>query len=314
MLELIKKFQDRGILGINQRNSELIMKYNPRSKFPLVDDKLLTKELSIKASVPVPDLYKVVRIQHEVQELGTTLSQYNDFVIKPSRGSGGEGIVVIANKAKTGWRKTDGSVVSTTELVDHVTRILSGVFSLGGQPDKALIEYRVRFDPVFEHVSYFGVPDIRIIVLLGVPIMAMLRLPTRGSGGKANLHQGAIGAGVSITNGETNFAVWKNRGISEHPDTGYELRGLKVPHWETLLLMAARTYELTGLGYQGVDFVLDKDKGPLLLEMNARPGLAIQIANNTGLLNRVKKVEEAHKAGSLGTAHERVEKALSWFA
>ncbi|MCA1480890.1 sugar-transfer associated ATP-grasp domain-containing protein, partial [Bradyrhizobium sp. NBAIM08] len=59
-----------------------------------------------------------------------------------------------------------------------------------------------------------------------------------------------------------------------------------------LLLIAARASEMSGLGYVGVDLVLDKFLGPLILELNARPGLAIQIANGNGLLHRLKKVED----------------------
>ena len=69
--------------------------------------------------------------------------------------------------------------------------------------DYAIIEKRVVVDPVFEEVSYEGIPDIRIISLLGYPAMAMVRLPTRLSGGKANLHQGAIGVGVNLATGKT---------------------------------------------------------------------------------------------------------------
>ena len=148
----------------------------------------------------------------------------------------------------------------------------------------------MRFDPVFETISYLGVPDIRVIVFLGVPVMSMVRLPTRISGGKANLHQGAIGAGIA--SGTTLTAVWRNNIITEHPDTGNPVTGVRIPHWDTLIHIAARCYELTGLGYIGVDLVLDKDKGPLILELNARPGLSIQIANCSGLLPRLKLVEQ----------------------
>ena len=41
--------------------------------------------------------------------------------------------------------------------------------------------------------------------------------------------------------------------------------------------------DLAPLGYLGVDIVLDRELGPMMLELNARPGLAIQIANNQGL-------------------------------
>ena len=137
-------------------------------------------------------------------------------------------------------------------------------------------------------------PDIRIIVFLGVPVMSMVRLPTRMSDGKANLHQGALGAGIDIATGETLTAVWGTEIVTKHPDTDKPVTGLVIPNWDSLLALAARCYEMTGLGYQGVDIVLDKDKGPLILELNARPGLNIQIANNAGLLGRLALVEQHH--------------------
>jgi predicted ATP-grasp superfamily ATP-dependent carboligase len=46
---------------------------------------------------------------------------------------------------------------------------------------------------------------------------------------------------------------------------------------------------VTGLGYLGVDIVLDRDKGPMLLELNARPGISIQNANRFGLRDRLRQ-------------------------
>jgi len=40
--------------------------------------------------------------------------------------------------------------------------------------------------------------------------------------------------------------------------------------------------------------VIDADRGPLILEMNARPGLNIQIANCTGLAKRIARIEEIY--------------------
>ena len=281
-----------GVLGINQRNAEYTLSYNPRHLYPLVDDKLRTKEIALKADLAVPELYGVVETEYQVRHLDNLLKSYSDFAIKPSRGSGGEGILVVSGRTKELYRKIDGMLLSSDEIGYHLFNIISGMYSLGGQPDKALIEYRVRFDPVFETISYLGVPDIRVIVFLGVPVMSMVRLPTRISGGKANLHQGAIGAGINIASGTTLTAVWRNNIITEHPDTGNPVTGVRIPHWDTLIHIAARCYELTGLGYIGVDLVLDKDKGPLILELNARPGLSIQIANCSGLLPRLKLVEQ----------------------
>jgi alpha-L-glutamate ligase-like protein len=193
----------------------------------------------------------------------------------------------------------------------HISRILTGVYSLGGHPDNALIERRVRFDPIFEGVSYLGVPDIRIIVFLGVPVMAMVRLPTRESDGKANLHQGAVGSGIDFATGMTLHGVWHNRLVEEHPDTGNPVPGIRIPRWMELLNIASRCYELTGLGYIGVDIVLDRDDGPLLLELNARPGLNIQMANRTGLLPRLQAIEQY--GGGLKSIEERVAFAVERF-
>jgi len=168
---------------------------------------------------------------------------------------------------------------------------LGGQFSLGGQPDQVLVEYRVKFDPVFDKVSYLGVPDVRIIVFKGVPVMAMIRLPTRSSDGKANLHMGGVGVGIDLRTGVTTNAVVGTSPVIEHPDTGASVVGLNIPHWATMLEIASRCYEITGLGYLGVDLVLDAALGPLILEMNARPGLNIQIANARGLLPRLTYLE-----------------------
>jgi len=292
MFRLARRLADLGIMGINRRNAEFTLAHNPRRYYPLVDDKLRTKELAVAAGIPVPELYGVVQSEYQVRYLPLWLKDREDFVIKPAHGSGGEGILVIAGRAHTNFRTVAGLLMTPEELNHHVFNILGGLYSLGGQTDAALMEYRVRFDPVFDHICYQGVPDVRIIVFLGVPVMAMLRLPTRASGGKANLHQGAIGVGIDLATGATLKGVSRQGIVSEHPDTGNSIRGLAIPHWETLLTIAARAYELTGLGYLGVDLVLDQDLGPLLLELNARPGLAIQIANAAGLIHRTNLVEQ----------------------
>ncbi|MBI3043280.1 MAG: alpha-L-glutamate ligase-like protein [Betaproteobacteria bacterium] len=307
-----ERLRRNGVMGINQRNGDYTLIYNSRARYPLVDDKILTKELAARAGVAVPELYGVVEIQREVRHLPQLLERHRDFVVKPARGSQGDGIIVVTWHSRALYRVADGSTLDEEELCFHVSNVLSGIYSLGGQIDKALIEYRVNFDPVFEAITYRGVPDVRIIVLLGVPVMAMVRLPTRLSGGKANLHQGAIGTGVDMATGKTLNAVWRSAVVTEHPDTGNPVAGIQIPKWDTLLDMAARSYELTGLGYQGIDIVLDRDKGPLILELNARPGLAIQIANQAGLRTRLEAVTR-HRA-ELTTVADRVAFAKRRFA
>ncbi len=295
LLRIARGMRANGVMGINERNAEYTLVYNPRNRYPMVDDKLLTKQLAETAGVAVPPLYGVIEIQYEVLGLAGVLAPYPDFVVKPCRGSQGDGIVVVTGRSRNQYEIADGSYMNDDDLAFHVSNILSGIFSLGGQPDKALIEYRVSFDPVFEHVTFRGVPDVRIIVFLGVPVMAMVRLPTRMSRGKANLHQGAVGTGVDMATGMTTSAVWKGQLVDEHPDTANPVAGVAIPNWERLLEIASRSYELTGLGYQGIDIVLDSVRGPLVLELNARPGLAIQLANRCGLGKRLDAVRADHR-------------------
>jgi alpha-L-glutamate ligase-like protein len=311
MFGLARQLAAIGVLGLNHRNAGYTLWHNPRKLYPLVDDKLRTKQLALRAGIAVPELYGVVEGEYQLRNLPGMLKQYSDFVIKPAYGSGGDGILVISGRSKDLYRKPDGLLISQEELNHHVANIMSGLYSLGGQPDKALIEYRVQIDPLFEAISYQGVPDIRVIVFLGVPVMSMVRLPTRMSGGRANLHQGALGAGIDLATGMTLTAVWRNDIVTEHPDTGDPVTGLRIPGWDELLRLAANCYQLSGLGYQGVDIVLDKDKGALILELNARPGLNIQIANRAGLLPRLNVVERSHR--SLHGVEERVAFARTYF-
>lgn len=286
-----KKLRSFGIIGMNQRNFGLILRYNPRHLFPLVDDKLKTKLLAQKAGISVPQLLGTVHYQHDVKQLKELLRPYDQFVIKPVKGSGGKGILVITRHDHHLYFKPSGDALQLADIERHVSNILSGLHSLGGKPDSVMIESLIQLDPVFSDYSYQGIPDIRIIVFRGYPIMAMLRLTTHASDGKANLHQGAVGVGIDIGTGRALHAVQFGRTVLHHPDTRKTFSDLVIPHWDKLLQLAAACYDMTGLGYLGADLVLDRDQGPMIIELNARPGLAIQVANYAGLAPRVAIIE-----------------------
>jgi alpha-L-glutamate ligase-like protein len=309
MFGIATKLREAGVLGLNERNAEFIMRLNPRRLYPRVDDKALTKELALEAGMPVPDLYGIIDNQGDIRRFAEIVADYDSFVVKPAQGSGGEGILVITGRSKRkrdSFRLSSGVLITEDEIAHHISNIVSGQYSLSGTLDKAMIEYCVHFDPIFAEVSYQGVPDIRVIVYRGYPAMAMVRLPTRASDGKANLHQGAVGAGVDIALGVTLTGVLKNDLVDEHPDTGALIAGLEIPQWDFILESAARGYEVTGLGYLGVDMVIDADRGPLILEMNARPGLNIQIANGTGLSNRISRIEEIYESDAAPAERARI--------
>jgi len=303
----------RGVMGMNQRNFSYISRYNDRKLYPNVDDKLKTKVLAIDYGIAVPDLLGVVKYQHDVKSVFDILDKHQGFCIKPAKGSGGKGILVILESNEKGYKKASGDYVSRDDVIRHISNILAGLFSLGGVTDVAVIEALIEFDPVFDGLSHEGVPDIRMIVFQGYPVMSMLRLATHASDGKANLHQGAIGVGLSIDQGSTRSAVQFDRLVTEHPDTGKALSDINIVGWRRLLELSSSCYEMSGLGYLGVDIVLDKIRGPLVLELNARPGLAIQMANSLGLLPRLKAIEALADKRHVPNVDERVEYAIQNF-
>ncbi|MCX5917813.1 MAG: alpha-L-glutamate ligase-like protein [Deltaproteobacteria bacterium] len=312
ILESFRRLKQAGVLGMNGRNADYIMRCNPRSSFPLVDDKVLTKKLAESFQIPTPVLYCVVDRYGDVSGFQEALRGICQFAVKPARGSGGSGIVLIRDCTEKGYVTQSGELISPQNLFYHISDILSGIYSLSGLEDRAIVEALIHPDPVFDAVSYQGVPDIRIVVYRGVPVMSMVRLPTKASDGKANLHRGAIGAGIELNQGTTITAVHRSTVVENHPDTGNPVSGIQVPYWEKMLWIAARSFEMTGLGYIGVDLVIDRDRGPLLLELNARPGLAIQLANRKGLKERLDRIDQA-PAEIFAPAEARVQWARETF-
>jgi alpha-L-glutamate ligase-like protein len=281
----------RDVLGMNRRNASYVLASNPRRHYPRVDDKLATKRICQRQGIPVPQTFAVIERQGDVRRFADLIGDHQEFVVKPTGGSEGRGIVVIVQRQGEALVTVGDEKLSMADLRYHLSAVLAGLYSLGGQPDRAVVEQRIVRHPAFETIAVGGTPDLRIVLYRGVPAMAMVRLPTRASRGRANLHQGAVGAGVRLQDGETFGGVCNLRAVHLHPDTGQPIAGLKIPHWEALLRAAMKLTDSLEMGYVGVDFVLDATDGPVVLEANARPGLAIQLANGTGLLRRLQLID-----------------------
>ena len=282
----------RSMLGINRRNSDLIARYNPRNQFQVVDHKLKTKAALSPRQIPVVETLMVYRLQRDVSRFAGQSHAWDEFVIKPAQGAGGEGVLIVTGRNKGGFVLSDDRRVPARELESHLADILGGVFSLNQRYDEALVERRVHAHPALAPLSFRGLPDIRILVFRGVPVMAMLRVATQASRGRANLHLGGIGVGIDLTAGVTTYALAGRRWITRHPDTQVLLGGLTIPHWDELLAIAARCADAVALGYVGVDLTIDVSHGPCVLELNARPGLSIQLANRRGLRPLITAVEQ----------------------
>ena len=303
MKELPKMNKRREVLGLNRRNEEYIRPFNPSSAKKLADDKILTKKILARNGIQTPEVYKIIRSRQQLNHLDWD-SLPKSFVIKPNKGTGGSGILVFygKKKGKDEWIRPNDKTMSKKDMLLHIENILEGRFSMGGRKDCAIIEERIQNDPLLKKYSYRGVPDIRIIVFNKVPVMAMLRLPTKRSDGKANLHAGAICTGIDIESGITTYSMIGNYSslLSDTYDLidstldlkeNLPLSGIQIPNWDEILNIAVKCQVVSKLGFAGVDIALDAEKGPMVFELNARPGLGIQVANQAGLRWRLERVK-----------------------
>lgn len=292
----------RKILGINSRNLTYIRKLNPPKYKYIADDKLLTKKILERNKIRTPELFKIIRTKEQLEYINWAALP-KSFVIKPNRGTHGSGIIVFygKKKGKLAWITPNMEVIDVGTIKQHIMDIIDGKFSIDGRRDIAFFEERVSNHAILKPYAYRGIPDIRVIVYNSFPIMAMLRLPTRESRGTANLHAGGIGVGIDIGSGVTTTAIHR-KGFDLIGDR-YNLieetidepkltfKGLKIPYWDKILELAIKSQQISKLGFVGVDIVIDKEKGPMILELNARPGLAIQLANQEGMLERITQVK-----------------------
>jgi alpha-L-glutamate ligase-like protein/uncharacterized protein (TIGR02421 family) len=282
-------FNDKGILGLNARNLLYIRPYNTKKTIKLADDKLKTKKFLSARGIPVPKLYAVIKSKEELEKFDFG-SLPNTFIIKPNHGFGGEGIIPIIGKHENLLITSSGKKLTKEFLLDHISDILDGRYSISNVGDSAFFEQLIISHDALANYSYRGLPDIRVVVHNLIPVMAMLRLPTKESEGKANLHLGAVGVGIDIAKGETTHISYKNRIIEEIPGIG-PIKGLKIPYWDDILMIASKCQLITNLGYMAADISIDKTSGPVLLEINARAGLGVQIANLAPLKRRLQRIE-----------------------
>ncbi len=281
----------KDILGMNARNLLYIRPSNPRKSIRLADDKLATKEALRASGLPVPKTYGIIRSRKDIDKFKWGKLP-NHFVLKPNRGLGGEGIIVFKKRFRNGnLLRINGIKMTHRELIVHLNDILDGHYSMSGVPDIAFFEEKLSAHKAFWPYIPEGVPDIRVIVYNSVPVMAETRLPTKTSQGKANLHLGAIGAGIDIATGVTTEAVMWGQVTEKTPDTKMKISGFHIPFWDEILKIAIEAQRVSGIGFLGADIVVDQKQGPMILELNARPGLAIQVANLAPLRYRLERIE-----------------------
>lgn len=280
------------ILGMNARYR--YTKMNPASARQYGFSKLKTKELLQQHAIPTAQVYFVFKNSKDLETVNwATLP--TPFVIKPASGSAGKGVWIIKKKTpdKLEWCNQDDELLTEDDLNLHVHNILDGEFSTWGTEHQAIVEEMITAHPSIAKYAYQGTPDIRVIVFNSVPVMAMTRLPTQESEGKANLDKGAIGLGIDIATGITTYGLrGKSEMISHFPNSKKKVNGILIPMWNQALEIAVRAANAAGYVFMGADMFIHAEKGPMIVELNGFPGLSIQLANHAGLKQRLDRVED----------------------
>ena len=289
------KFFERAnqILGMNARNLEYVSRHNSLADKKFADDKIFTKNFLSSRGIGVAKLFHVIKKHAQVTP--EFLNSLPDaFVLKPNRGFGGGGIYVFVAKKKGKWITPAGEKFVAEDIYRHCIEILDGKYSISGVRDSVIFEEVLAAHSSFRKLTEVGLPDVRVIVFNRVPVLAMLRVPTEESDGKANMELGAYGMGIDLSTGKTTGAAYHSQFLKKLPN-GETTVGFEIPFWDEILLSAARIQHTTGIGFLGCDFVVTLS-GVKVLEVNARPGLKIQVANKTPLKPRLKKVSDLNIA------------------
>jgi alpha-L-glutamate ligase-like protein len=268
-------------MGINERNATLIYPHNQRKHYKLADDKVLSKNILHKHNIPCAETYAVIEKIGGIQKGWEEVQKYQKIAIKPANGSGGGGIKILKKDRSGNWISSS-KIVANEDVFLHMANIIMGHYSLGSY-DRVLIEECIEPHSFFHEIYPIGVPDFRVILLKEQPLMAMLRVPTNKSDGKANLHQGGLGIGIDMKTGRLMEAYDGEQYFENHPDNNHVILGKRIPHWQKIVDISIQTAKYFPLDYLGVDIVIDQKLGPLIMEVNVRPGLAIQLANKTGM-------------------------------
>ena len=170
------------VLGINARNLLYIKPSLTKRVARILDNKILTKKTLAKVGIPVPKTFAAISSTKELSEfVGEDLP--SSFALKPNRGLGGEGILIIFGRKKENsqnipaigisdpvssrimrifskqtheptWVKADGNAVTLSDIKNHILNILDGTFSLGNFPDTAFFEERIKILKLFKNYSY----------------------------------------------------------------------------------------------------------------------------------------------------------------
>lgn len=289
----------RDILWLNARNLLYIKPFNPKKNIRLANNKLKTKIFLEKREIPFPQTYGTIRNQSDLDNFSFGALPHHTFVIKPTHGSKGKGILIVKKTTDEEGshhyhvsNDTDKEPITEKEIKNHISDIIDGKYTISNKRDTALIEEKLLPSSSFQQFCEWWLADIRVIVSNLVPVAAMLRVPTQASGGKANLAQGWVAMGIDIATWAITTLYYNNKRYTNYfPKPFAHLKGTKIEFRNTLLTYSSQIQLYVNLGYLALDWVITDD-GPKLLEINARAGLEIQNVSGLWLKQRLDRISK----------------------
>jgi len=298
------KIWKNSILGLNYRNLKLQV-YNQKEAINFANNKLKTKHFFSVRGIPVPKLMGIFKNREDVNKFDFA-NLNKDFVIKPNQGAEGKGIIPFKERKGDKFITISNKELTTNELKNHIINITQGIYN-NGNKDTAFFEQRIKNSPELEEITYKGLPDVRVICFNQIPVMAMLRVPTKESDGRANLAENAMAIGINLSNGEPSYYYYNGKITKKDPLNKNSIK--RVPNFIRVLQIAVKCSQLSKLKLAGCDVAFNEKNEPCLIEINARPGLKIQLANKDSLKERINKIKDL-KPKSI---NESIEIAMSIF-
>jgi hypothetical protein len=271
---------------VSRRDMRAIQdRLNPEEFRPLTDKALFYRYCD-ELRIPTPKLYALVL------EPGTgwrpagaplqTVADWTtflrddlpgEFVVKPSRMNGGDGIQVFLRDGERFFDIAAGRSCSVGALLDDLLP--------RARTDTLIVQERVRNHPDIERLTGTGALQCLRLTTLAADdecrvVHAYFRLIS-GSAIVDNVSDGATGhlvAGVSLADGALGPAMTTDGDglgpalLESHPDTGLAVAGLRLPYWEEacrlVCAVAPRFLPLRALGWD----VALTPAGPLIVETN----------------------------------------------
>ena len=279
------------ILWMNKRYLKYIKAFNPKKDMKLADSKLKTKKLLQDLDIPSPKLIDVIKNRKQLQNYDFSKFEWEEFVVKPNKWSKWKWILICKminkNIVKISWQ-----LIDIDTFKKQIADILDGRYSMTMWADIAFIEEKIIPWDDFSIFCEYGLADIRLITMQLVPVMAMLRYPTKESDGKANIAAGWVWFWIDIASGKIT-SMYHNRKIyiKEFPEDYKQFQWKQISYWDDILLYSSQIQYFTNIWYLWLDWTIAQP-WPNLIEINAMAGMEIQLVNGEWLENRLKKVED----------------------